>query len=133
MRWYVTTSTLVGTMTPESTRLCTLLGSLTLSLLAFGAQAVHAQSQVYTVDIRPTLNDLDVKIEYVANARVLTVNLTNHSPTRVRCSLHYNAPPQTPLRATRNINPGQTGSSVLRAQRRWFTVTVDVDCVAAPA
>lgn len=109
-----------------------MLRALALSLLALGAQAAHAQSQIYTVDIRPVLNDLDIKIEHVAQSRMLILNLTNNSPTRVRCNLRYDASPQTPLRATRNINPGRTETSVLRAQRRWFSVTVDVVCVPAP-
>ena len=118
-------------MTPELARRRSLMHSLTLSLLALCAQA-SAQSQVYTVEIRPELNGLDIKIEHVANSRMLVVNLTNNSPTRVRCNLHYDASPQTPLRTTRHINPGQRETSVLRAQRRWFSVTVDVVCVPAP-
>lgn len=105
---------------------------LTLSLLGLHAQPAGAQSQTYTVEIRPVLNGLDVKIEHVANSRMLVLNLTNNSPTRVRCNLHYDASPQTPLRTTRHINPGQRETSVLRAQRRWFSVTVDVVCVPAP-
>ncbi len=96
------------------------------------APAAHAQSQVYTVDIRPVLNDLDIKIEHVANSSMLVVNLTNNSPTRVRCRLAFDASPQSPQRSTRNINPGQRSSVVLRAQRRWFSVTVDVACEPAP-
>lgn len=110
----------------------TTLRTLALALLALCAQAAGAQSQVYTVDIRPVLNGLDIKIEHVANSRMLVVNLTNNSPTRVRCDLHYDASPQTPLRTTRHINPGNRETSVLRAQRRWFSVTVDVVCVPAP-
>jgi hypothetical protein len=110
--------------------LCSL--ALALALLALGAPTAHAQSQVYTVDIRPVLNDLDIKIEHVADSRKLVVNLTNNSPTRVRCDLRFDASPQTPQRSTRHINPGQTGTSVLRAQRRWFSVTVDVVCAPAP-
>jgi hypothetical protein len=109
-----------------------MLRTLALSLLVVFAQAAGAQSQTYTVDIRPELNGLDIKIEHVAKARMLVVNLTNNSPTRVRCNLHYDASPQTPLRTTRHINPGQRETSVLRAQRRWFSVTVDVVCVPAP-
>jgi hypothetical protein len=118
-------------MTPEPTRLRSLLGSLALSLLVLGAPALHAQSQTYTVDIRPTLNDLDVKIEHVASSRMLVVNLTNNSQTRVRCNVNFDPSPQTPLRTTRNINPGQRATSTLNAQRRWFSVTVDVVCVPA--
>ena len=119
-------------MTPALTRLRSVPRSLALSLLVLGAPALHAQSQTYTVDIRPTLNDLDIKIEHVAQSRMLVLNLTNNSPTRVRCNLHFDASPQTPLRTTRHINPGQTGTSVLRANRRWFSVTVDVVCAPAP-
>ena len=119
-------------MTPALTRLRSVPRSLALSLLVLGAPALHAQSQTYTVDIRPVLNGLDVKIEHVASSRMLVLNLTNNSPTRVRCKLHYDASPQTPLRTTRHINPGQRETSVLRAQRRWFSVTVDVVCVPAP-
>jgi len=119
-------------MTPEPNRQRSTLRALALSLLVLCAQAADAQSQVYRVDIRPELNGLDIKIEHVANTRMLVVNLTNNSPTRVRCNLHYDASPQTPLRTTRHINPGQRETSVLRAQRRWFSVTVDVACVPAP-
>lgn len=119
-------------MTPDPARTRPLLRALAVSLLALVAQAAGAQSQTYTVDIRPVLNDLDIKIEHVANSRMLVVNLTNNSPTRVRCNLHYDASPQTPLRATRHIAPGKRETSVLRAQRRWFSVTVDVVCVPAP-
>jgi len=119
-------------MIPGLDRQCPVLRALTLSLLALCAQAAGAQSQVYSVDIRPELNGLDIKIEHVANTRMLVVNLTNNSPTRVRCNLHYDASPQTPLRTTRHINPGQRETSVLRAQRRWFSVRVDVACVPAP-
>jgi hypothetical protein len=119
-------------MTPELVGLRWMLRPLALSLLALFAQAAGAQSQVYSVDIRPELNGLDIKIEHVANTRMLVVNLTNNSPTRVRCNLHYDASPQTPLRTTRHINPGQRETSVLRAQRRWFSVRVDVVCVPSP-
>lgn len=119
-------------MTPGFIPPRSMLRLLALSLLVLGAQAAHAQSQIYTVDIRPVLNGLDVKIEHVAQSRMLVLNLTNHSPTRVRCNLQYDASPQTPLRTTRHINPGRTETSVLRAQRRWFSVTVDVVCVPAP-
>ena len=41
------------------------------------------------------------------------------------------ASPQTPRRSTRNIKPGETISSVFRAQRHWFSVIVDVTCQPA--
>jgi hypothetical protein len=119
-------------MTPEFTRSRSMPLLLAPWLLAIGSLAAHAQSSTYTVEIRPTLNDLDIKIEHVAQASTLVVNLTNNSPTRVRCNLRFDASPQTPVRRTRHIDPGRTDSSVLRAQRRWFSVTVDVECVPAP-
>jgi hypothetical protein len=101
--------------------------ALLLPLMALAPPA-RAQAQVYTVDIRPVLNDLDIKIDHVADSRMLVVNLTNNSPTRVRCEVRFDASPQSPRRSTRSINPGQKASSVLRAQRRWFAVAVDVVC-----
>jgi hypothetical protein len=109
-----------------------MLRLLGLCLLLPAAYAAHAQSQTYTVEIRPVLNDLDIKIEQVAQASTLVVRLTNNSPTRVRCNLRFDASPQTPVRRSHNIDPGRTESSVLRAQRRWFSVAVDVECVPAP-
>lgn len=102
-----------------------------LPLLALAASAALAQSQTYTVEVRPALNDLDVKIEQVAQASTLVIKLTNNSPTRVRCNVRFDASPQTPVRRSHNIDPGRTESSVLRAQRRWFSVAVDVECVPA--
>ena len=107
-------------------------GWLAVALLALVVPPAHAQSQVYTVDIRPVLNELDIKIEHVADSSMLVVNLTNNSPTRVRCDLQFDASPQRPQRSTRHINPGARNSIVLRAQRRWFSVTVDVTCTPAP-
>jgi hypothetical protein len=109
-----------------------MLRLLGLCLLLPAAQAVHAQSQTYTVEVRPVLNDLDIKIEQVAQASTLVIRLTNNSPARVRCNLRFDASPQTPVRRSHNIDPGRTESSVLRAQRRWFSVAVDVECVPAP-
>jgi hypothetical protein len=107
----------------------TALRQLVLLCLSLGAPAAGAQAHNYTVDIRPVLNELDIEVGHVAKANALVVNLTNKSPTRVRCNVNFNAPPQTPLRATRHIDPGRTETSVLRAHRRWFRVTVDVVCV----
>jgi hypothetical protein len=109
-----------------------LTASLLLALLSVCAHAARAQPQNYTVDIRPVLNDLDIRIEHVAKSNALVLNLTNNSPTRVRCDVNFDASPQTPRRSTRHINPGHTGTSSLRAHRRWFSVRVDVVCVPAP-
>jgi hypothetical protein len=118
-------------MSPRLTRSRRIHGLLALLLMTALALAAHAQSQTYTVEVRPVLNDLDVKIEQVAQASTLVIRLTNNSPTRVRCNVRFDASPQTPVRRTHNIDPGRTESSVLRAQRRWFSVTVDVECVPA--
>ena len=123
------------TVAAMSFRICRprlLFGLLALAQLALGANAAHALSQAYTVEVRPVLNDLDVKIEHVAKSTMLVLNLTNNSPTRVRCDIQFDASPQTPRRSTRHIDPGQTGTSSLRAHRRWFSVRVDVVCVPSP-
>jgi hypothetical protein len=119
-------------LTPDFARSRSMFRSLAVLLLAIGALTAHAQSNIYSVEIRPTLNDLDIKVEHVAQASTLVVNLTNNSPTRVRCNLRFDPSPQTPVRRTRHIDPGRTDSTVLRAKRRWFSVTVDVECVPAP-
>jgi hypothetical protein len=95
-------------------------------LLGFVARDVSAQT--YSVEIRPTLNDLNVTIEQVPQTSVLIIRLTNKESTRVRCVLNFNASPQTPRRSTRSINPGETISSTFHAQRRWVRVIVDVTC-----
>lgn len=88
-------------------------------------------AQTYTVDIRPTLNGLDIKIEPVASTGMLVIRLTNATDQRVRCRLNFDAAPQTPRRSSVNIEPGRTAQSVLRAQRKWFSVAVDVNCEAS--
>jgi hypothetical protein len=97
-------------------------------ILLLGFVARDAFAQTYSVEIRPTLNDLDIKIEQVPQSSLLTIRLTNNESTRVRCMLNFDASPQTPRRSTRSINPGETISSVFRAQRLWFSVVVDVSC-----
>ncbi len=90
--------------------------------------ASEAQAQTYTVEIRPALNDLDIKIEEIRHTTMLTLRLTNNTDTRVRCQLAFDAAPQPLRRSTRSINPGQTITSNLNAQRKWFRVIVDVSC-----
>ena len=87
-----------------------------------------AAGQTYTVEVRPVLNDLDVKIETVAMTGVLTLRLTNNTAGRVRCDLRYDAAPQPLRRTTTFVNPGRTEQSTFRAQRKWFRVVVDVEC-----
>ena len=99
-----------------------------VGILLLGFVARDASAQTYSVEIRPTLNDLEVKIEQVPQTSVLIIRLTNKESTRVRCVLDFNASPQTPRRRTRTINPGETISSTFHAQRRWIRVIVDVTC-----
>ena len=100
-------------------------------MLLLGFVARDASAQTYSVEIRPTLNDLEVKIEQVPQTSLLIIRLTNKESTRVRCVLNFNASPQTPRRSTRSIKPGETITSVFQAQRHWFSVAVDVTCQPA--
>jgi hypothetical protein len=108
------------------------LNGLTRALALIVLVAPAAFAQTYTVEIRPTLNDLDVKIEPVSKSSMLVLRLTNNTDQRVRCRLRYDAAPQTPFRSSLNINPGRTEQSVFRAQRKWFAVVVEVNCEARP-
>jgi hypothetical protein len=105
-------------------RVCTWI----VGILLLGFVARDAFAQTYSVEIRPTLNDLKVKIEQIPQTSLLMIKLTNNESTRVRCVLNFNASPQTPRRSTRTINPGETISSTFHAQRRWLRVIVDVTC-----
>jgi len=89
-----------------------------------------AFGQTYTVEVHPTLNDLDIKIEPVAMTGMLVVKLTNDTDQKVRCKLRYDASPQTPYRNSLNVDPGKTEQSVFHAQRKWFAVAVEVNCEA---
>ena len=102
-----------------------------VGILLLGFVARDASAQTYSVEIRPTLNDLDVKIEQVAQRSLLIIRLTNNESKRVRCVLNFDASPQTPRRSRRSINPGATISSEFHAQRRWQRVIVDVTCQPA--
>jgi hypothetical protein len=113
-------------MARQAPRLRTCIGIVGLLLLGFVVR--DASAQTYSVEIRPTLNNLNVKIEQIPQSKMLIVKLTNKESTRVRCVLTFNAQPQTPRRSTRSINPGETISSRFQAQRQWFRVTVDVTC-----
>lgn len=102
-----------------------------VGILLLGFAVRDASAQTYTVEIRPTLNDLKVKIEQIPQTSLLIIKLTNNESARVRCTLNFDASPQTPRRSTRTINPGATVSNVFHAQRRWFSVIVDVTCQRA--
>jgi hypothetical protein len=97
------------------------------------AVAPGALAQVtYRVNVGTTLDGADVKVEYVAQSSMLVLNLRNIGEVRARCDVAFDAAPQIPQRNTRFIDPGKTNSAVLRAQRTWFTVNVEVRCSAAP-
>ena len=108
------------------------LKRLTLALALIVLVAPAAFAQTYTVEIRPTLNDLDVKIEPVSKSSMLVLRLTNNTDHRIRCRLRYDAAPQTPFRSSLSIDPGRTEQNVFRAQRKWFAVVVEVNCEARP-
>jgi hypothetical protein len=86
----------------------------------------------YQVNVDTLLDMVDVKVEHVAQPSMLVVNLRNTGEVRARCEIVFDAAPQIPQRNTRFVNPGRTSSVVLRAQRTWFSVNVDVRCSAAP-
>lgn len=101
--------------------------------LLLALAALEASAQTYSVEIRPELNGLDITIEQMPQSTMLILRLTNNTDARVRCQLVFDASPQQLTRSTRSINPGQTISSELRAQRKWFRVIVDVRCTASPS
>jgi len=113
-------------MRPSKARLRGSIGHCAVVSLALFAASATAQT--YTVDIHPTLNGLDVKIEPVTTSGMLVVKLTNATDKKVRCDLLYDAAPQIPYRKTTYIDPGKTEDSVFSAKRKWTSVDVDVKC-----
>ena len=93
--------------------------------------APAAFGQTYTVEVHPTLNDLDIKIEPVAMTGMLVVKLTNDTDQKVRCKLRLRrlAADDLPFQPQRQSR--RTEQSVFRAQRKWFAVAVEVNCEAA--
>lgn len=98
------------------------------ALLVLAALMLPAFAQNYKVHVTATLDDLDVKIEPVANAGMLVIKLTNKNDIKVRCDLRYDAAPQALYRTTTYVDPGKTEQSVFRARREWFSVDVNVEC-----
>jgi hypothetical protein len=98
-------------------------------VLAWFAPAVLAQT--YDVNLKSTLNGLDVKVETVPTTGMLVVKLTNNTAGKVRCDLRYDASPQPLYRTTSYVKPGATEQSVFRAKRKWLSVDVAVECKAA--
>jgi hypothetical protein len=96
--------------------------------LACLALAPVASAVTYTVDVQPTLNDLPIKIEPVPFEGRLVMKLTNGGDTKVRCDLRYDASPQPIRRSHVYLKPGETAENSFQAQRKWFSVTVDVTC-----
>jgi hypothetical protein len=87
-----------------------------------------AAAQTYTVEVRPDLEGLDVKIETAEMPAMLVLKLTNNTAGKVRCDLRYDASPQTLYRTSTYVAPGKTEQSAFQAKRRWSTVAVDVKC-----
>jgi hypothetical protein len=98
------------------------------TVLATAVFARAAAAQNYDVQVTQELNGLDIKIEPVANAGMLVVNLTNDSAQKVKCDVKFQADPQVPSRSFVFIEPGKRSSATLRAKQKWFEVDVDVRC-----
>ena len=102
-----------------------------LGLLLVGgllSQTAWSQSIDYKVEVQPTLNGLPIKIEPVPFSGRLVMKLTNEGTEPVRCDLRYDASPQPIRRSYVYLKPGETAENSLQAQRKWFSVTVDVTC-----
>jgi hypothetical protein len=100
-------------------------------MLALASLTPSALAQNYKVHVMATLDDLDVKIEPIANTGLLVIKLTNKNDVKVRCDLRYDAAPQALYRTTTYVDPGKTEQSVFRARREWFAVEVNVECKPA--
>lgn len=98
---------------------------------ALSLMAAPALAQSYEVTVNPQLNGLDIKVEPVDSPGLLVLRLTNNSPTKVRCEMKYNAPPQPLYRTSTFVDPGKTGQSTFKAKRKWHRVDVDVTCAPA--
>jgi hypothetical protein len=100
-------------------------------VLAVSMPAAEAIAQTYSVNVKPTLNGLDIGVEPVAQSGVLVMRLTNKTEQKVRCDLRYDAAPQPLYRKTTYVDPGKTEQSVFRAKRKWLSVDVVVECRVA--
>ena len=109
------------------------MGKTALVLLACLLAAPLAQAQTYEVEVKPTLNDLPVKVETVPMPGMLVVRLSNDGTVKVRCDLRYDASPQPPYRAHVYVDAGKTAEDSFRAKRKWFDVEVEVTCKADEA
>ena len=98
--------------------------------LGVAIMSPDALAQNYTVTINPTLNGLDVKFAYQANQGMLIVTTTNNADKKVRCDFVFNAPPQFPDNTIRICATRQEGNERAQGNTMWFSVNVDVTCVA---
>ncbi len=108
---------------PAFRRACVFSAGAALLLVSAGILA-----QTYSVHISKELNDLDVKVEPIAQSGILVINLTNNEKDRVRCDLVFDASPQFPHRTSVFVHAGRTVSSTLRETRMWHRVEVEVNC-----
>ncbi|HSQ70188.1 MAG TPA: hypothetical protein VLM41_08885 [Steroidobacteraceae bacterium] len=115
----------------ESFNSCRRRSGRLCAAVALAMLASNSFAQTYSVEIRPKLNDLDVKIEHVEMSRMLVVKLTNNTSRKVRCELRYDASPQPLRRATVFVGAGKTEQNAFQQQQTWFSVTVDVECQPA--
>jgi len=98
--------------------------------IALATLSPLAVAQNYSVTINPTLNGLDIKFDPVANPEMLIVKVTNNSDKKARCDFLYEAQPQFPYRTAAFVDAGKETQSVFQASTHWFSVNVNVTCVA---
>ena len=101
-------------------------------LCAFACITAAAIAEpTYEVEVKAELNGLPVRVEPEPFDGRLVMKLTNEGDAKVRCELRYDASPQPIRRAYVYLKPGETAENSFQAQRRWFSVTVDVTCKPA--
>lgn len=110
---------------------CTVVPATVLGLLLASGVLPHRawpQSADYRVEVQPTLNGLPIEIEPVPFSGRLVMKLTNGGTEKVRCDLRYDASPQPIRRSYVYLKPGETAENSFQANRKWFSVSVDVTC-----
>lgn len=102
------------------------------ALCAFACITAAAIAEpTYEVEVKAELNGLPVRVEPEPFDGRLVMKLTNDGDAKVRCDLRYDASPQPIRRSYVYLKPGETGENSFQAQRRWFSVTVEVTCKPA--